>query len=94
MIEHIYVLQNQVQADVDGKLIPFGYRAIDRENHMVILTLWEVKNLEKEGKILNMNERNYIVDVVVKVDGGNISTPTSIPESFQEQLRKIGVALN
>ena len=90
MIEQIYVLQNQVQADVDGKLIPFGYRAIDKDNRMVVLTLWEVKNLEKEGKILNMNERNFIVDVVVKVDNGNISTPSTISESFQEQLRKIG----
>lgn len=84
----MYVLENQVFADINGESILFGYRVTDKDGKLKILTLKEIDKLRKEFKIKDTGLRHLLYIRALKIEENKVIG--TIPQRYLEQLEYMG----
>lgn len=81
----------QVHAEVDDQRFVLGYRAVNSDGKEMILTLSEIEELRKNTEVVDSENRTFILDIIVKIQDGQLVKPDTISDSFAQELEGFGV---
>lgn len=81
----------QVHAEVDDQRFVLGYRAVKSSGEEVVLTLSDIEKLRDNNQVVDNENRTFILDIVVKIQNGQLIQPDSLSESFVKELEGFGV---
>ena len=81
----------QVHAEVDDQRFVLGYRAVNSDGKEMILTLSEIEELRKNTEVVDSENRTFILDIIVKIQDGQLVKPDAISDSFAQELEGFGV---